>query len=148
MSKKVRRPPLSTIASKLHSTGSTAGLARELSISRNLAAKWAALPEVGDLIAAMERDVEGEYRNRIKGLAATAMDTLEEVMLDTAQPGSARVSAAKVVLDRVLPRREELQVSGEPSLPVDPRTPEGRAALVSELRSLPADILAEAMARE
>jgi hypothetical protein len=64
-----------------------------------------------ELQAARERLIE-EGIGRLAGLAATAIQTLRDVMTDPEAPHAAKVSAARATLEHLLRAREAVELSG------------------------------------
>ena len=74
-------------------------IAESLAVSRETVSRWRQLPEFQAAVNTMLRDAQNATRDRLRGLAGKALDTVEEVLQDKAVPASERLKAAFKVLD-------------------------------------------------
>jgi hypothetical protein len=74
--------------------------ARAAGVATRTLRRWRAEPAFAQALEAAAGEAFDEALARVRGIAGAAVETLREVMTDPAAPASARVSAARCVLER------------------------------------------------
>jgi len=123
----------------------------ELGVNRSTVWKWTQDPGFAVELHQARVSRAGALQEAVGATALDAVRYLGEVVRDNSAPAGVRVRAACAVLDRagLTPGAIELVVvtpgaEARPALP-NVHTPEGRAAMVEALGSLPVDLLREAL---
>lgn len=98
---------------------SFASIASIYGVHRDTVARWAERPDVIEGVEALAAVAMRAARARIRAMTEKALDTLAEVM-DDADEAPSRVSAAKAVLERVLPSLQGVEVHGGVTVKTEP----------------------------
>lgn len=110
VSDRLNRPPADFV-SLLAAGENYAKIGEKYGITRNTVRAWAALPEIVADLAEIHADAMAATKRKINCTLDKATATLIDVM-DNGDSSSARVSAARVLMDRILPTLTATEMSG------------------------------------
>lgn len=123
--------------------GLTWGAAAErFQLGKGLLYRWRSEPVFAAALDVARAEYEADVWARLRHAAGAAADTLIEVNADTEEKGAVRVQAANSILDRASFRAGDRTEDGQLVPPYATRE-----ELVEALTAIPADVLAEVLAR-
>lgn len=109
-SARLNRPPVDLVPMLAAGTNHS-DLAKHYNVDRSTIRSWAAQPQVVADLADIRADTLDAAKRKINASIDAAVSTLLDVM-DQGDSSSARVSAARVLMDRCLPVLAATEVSG------------------------------------
>lgn len=116
--------------------------AQKFGVDTALLYRWKVEPVFSAALDVARAEYEADVWTRLRHAAGAAADTLIEVNADPDEKGAVRVQAANSILDRASFRAGDRTDEGQLVQPYATRD-----ELVEALAAIPADVLAEALAR-